>query len=160
LIAADLDSGWPVIYGEDPRQSILDGLLASIALPPWFAPVEKNGQYIVDGGAVSNLPIEPALRMGATEIVALDLNYPTSLPGNARGPNQFVEKLGFGVTQRQVYLEAALAEARGVPVHFMVLRSDSSTPIWDFSNYSQLIQLGYGIANQRIANWSITGRFR
>jgi NTE family protein len=153
LVGADLDSGWPVIYGEDPSQSILDGLLASIALPPWFGPVEKNGQYIIDGGAVSNLPIEPALRMGATEIIALDLNYPVTLPGNTRGPSQFVEKLGFGITQRQVYLEASLAEARGVPVHFMALRSDSSTPIWDFSNHARLIRTGYEIANQRIAQW-------
>jgi len=30
----------------------------------------------VDGGVLSNLPIEPALTIGATEIIALDLNDP------------------------------------------------------------------------------------
>jgi NTE family protein len=67
-VAADLHTGGPVIYGWDPEQSVMEGVLASIAIPPWFAPIELDGQYIVDGGALSNLPIEPAIRLGATEI--------------------------------------------------------------------------------------------
>src|SRR5512135_2881011 len=74
LVSSDMDSGETVIYGKDPEQSVLEGLMASMALPPWFAPVEKDGHSIVDGGALSNLPIEPALALGATEIIALDLN--------------------------------------------------------------------------------------
>lgn len=74
MVGANLDAGQPVIYGQDPGQFILDGLLASIALPPWFAPVKKDGHFIVDGGALSNLPIEPALTLGATEMIALDLD--------------------------------------------------------------------------------------
>jgi NTE family protein len=63
LVGSDLDSGETVIYGTDPEQSILQGLMASIALPFWFAPVEKDGHYVIDGGALSNLPIESALRL-------------------------------------------------------------------------------------------------
>lgn len=66
LISADLASGHPVIYGQDPGQAVLEGLLASIAVQPWFTPIEKDGQYLVDGGVLSNLPIEPALTMGGT----------------------------------------------------------------------------------------------
>ena len=43
LVSANLDSGQPVIYGLDPSQSVLEGLLASIAVPPWFEPIEKDG---------------------------------------------------------------------------------------------------------------------
>jgi NTE family protein len=73
-VAADLHTGGPVIYGWDPEQSVMEGVLASIAIPPWFAPIERDGQYIVDGGALSNLPVEPAIRLGAAEIIALDLH--------------------------------------------------------------------------------------
>ena len=47
-----------------------------MALPPWVVPQEKDGRFLMDGGAVSNLPIEAALQQGATEIIALDLFNP------------------------------------------------------------------------------------
>lgn len=155
LIGADLDSGQPVIYGQDPGQSILDGLLASIALPPWFAPVEKDGHFIVDGGALSNLPIEPALTMGATKIIALDLNDPATISGIDHALNQYLGKLVFAISRRYVHLETALAEVQGVPVHCIELKSPSATPIWDFSNYKELIQTGYEIAGQMISTGAI-----
>lgn len=158
LVASDLDSGQPVIYGLDPGQSVLDGLMASIALPPWFAPVEKDGQLIVDGGAVSNVPIEPALTLGATEIIALDLNDPAYQFGNELGLSQYIEKLVFAVTQRQIHLEAALARAQGVPVHLVKLRSLTPTPIWEFKTYRDLMTIGYEVASHKIANWNNNGR--
>lgn len=143
LVAADLASSQPVIYGQNPEQSILEGLLASVALPPWFAPVEYDGHFIVDGGAVSNLPIEPALRMGATEIIALDVDDPGTAAEHPQGLNQLVAKLIFTVSQRYIQLETALAEARGVPVQRIELRSPEPTQLWDFQNYQRLIQIGY-----------------
>jgi NTE family protein len=154
LISADLDTGKPVIYGQDPGQSILDGLMASIALPPWFAPVEKDGHIIVDGGAFSNLPIEPALIMGATEIIALDLDNPANIPDSSQGINYLVAKLSFGLSRRHIELETNLAEAQGVPVHFIELKSSEATPIWDFHNYQDLIKTGYEIATHTINQWA------
>ena len=87
MISVDLNSGQTLIYGEDPTESVLDGLMASVAIPPWFAPIEKDGRFIVDGGAVSNLPVESAVKLGATEIIALDLNDPASWIGNVRRSN-------------------------------------------------------------------------
>ena len=148
VIGADLESGRPIIYGQDPNESVLDGLFASIALPPWFAPIENAGQFVVDGGALSNLPIEPALALGATEIVALDLDDPNSIPGNERAFFHRMEQLVFALSRRHVQLETALAEARGVPVHRIELRSSTATPIWDFRNCEQSIRIGYEIARQ------------
>lgn len=151
LIGADLVSGQPVIYGQDSVQSVLDGLLASIALPPWFAPIERDGQRIVDGGALSNLPIEPALTMGATEIIALDLDDPNlTLLGSEGGPLNQLEQLSFAVYRRLVSLETALAEARGVPVHHIALRSPIATYSWDFSNYQELVKTGHEITSRQI----------
>src|SRR5512133_3326197 len=75
-VAADLNSGLPVVFGIDPKESVLESVLASMALPPWVVPQEKDGRFLMDGGAVSNLPIEAALQQGATEIIALDLFNP------------------------------------------------------------------------------------
>ncbi len=139
MIGTDLETGKTVIYGQDLSQSVLEGLLASTAIPPWFAPVEKDDQFIIDGGILSNLPIEPALTLGATEIVALDLmNDPASLPKNNLEATQHLEKLVFAILQRQACVETALAKAQGVPVHYMQLRSSPPIPIWDFSKHRQI----------------------
>lgn len=153
LIGADLDTGQTVIYGKDPEQFVLDGLLASIALPPWFAPIEKEGHCIVDGGALSNLPIEPALKLGATEILALDLDDPHKMLGSANAQGQYIEKLVYSITQRQVTLEMELASARGVPVQYVSLRSSPPIPIWDFRTHRDLFKIGYEIMRQKMSAW-------
>lgn len=153
LISADLASGQPVIYGQDSGQSILEGLLAAIALPPWFAPIENDGQYIVDGGVLSNVPIEPAMTMGATKIIALDVDSPGPLAKNNLTFNQYLEKLVFALSQRHIRLETAIAEAQGVPVRCIELRSPVTTPSWDFRDYKQLMRIGYETAALKIADW-------
>lgn len=158
LVGADLDTGRPMIYGRDPNQSVLEGVLASIALPPWFAPAEKDGRMIIDGGALSNLPIEPALQIGATRIYALDLNDPSAASGNGYGLNQFFGKYLYSIMQRQMCLETALSEAQGVPVRYMLLTSTPSVPLWDFGHTQELIEIGYEIATGKLAEWELAAR--
>jgi NTE family protein len=147
-----------VIYGQDPSQSVLEGLLASFAAQPWFNPIEAEGRFIVDGGVLSNLPIESALTIGATEVVALDLHDPADMPANGGYLGQYLGKLVFAVIRRQVCLETALAEAQGVPVHNIGLRSTPPVPIWDFRSYRDLIQIGYEIACSAISGWIKPGQ--
>ncbi len=153
VVGSDLDAGETVIYGKDPEQPILQGLMASIALPFWFAPVVKDGHCLIDGGVLSNLPIESALKLGATEIIALDLNDPGWLMGGGNGHGQYLEKLLFAMTQRQVHMEMELAAARNVSVRYVSLRSSSSIPIWDFRTHRDLFKTGYEIMQQKISSW-------
>lgn len=157
LIGADLGSGQPLIFGLDPEQSVLEGVLASCSVPPWFSPIESENQLIVDGGALSNLPIEPALTLGATEIIALDLVRPSMLSGNFRALTQF-DMFISAIYQREINLEIALAEARGVTVRHLKLESPKPPQIWDFSTYKNLIETGYEIAAVEISNWNKAGR--
>jgi NTE family protein len=154
LISSDLNTGQPVIYGQDTSQLVLEGIMASIAIPPWFAPLAKDGHFIMDGGALSNLPVEPAMTLGATEIIALDLDDPDGMLGVDNTPSQQLEKLVFSVTRRQASLEMALAAARGVPVQYLMLKSSPPIPIWDFSKHRELSRVGYRIAGNEISGWS------
>jgi NTE family protein len=153
MIGSDLNTGRPVIYGQDPGQSVLEGIMASIAIPPFFAPLSKDGQLIMDGGALSPLPVEPAMVLGATEIIALDLDDPERMLGVDNLASQGIEKLVFSVNRRQADIEMALAAARNVPVHYLMLKSSPPTPIWDFSKYRELFQAGYETAIRAIPNW-------
>ena len=152
-VACDLNTGKPLVYGLDPGESVLEAVLASGALPPWVIPIEQNGRLLTDGGVISNLPIEAALQFGATEIIALDLADPTSLPVENKGFAPFLAKTINAVQLRQVDLELALAAACGVPVRRILLYNTQSVPLWNFQYAEELIADGYEMACQEIARW-------
>jgi len=154
LISADIETGQPIIYGKNPEDSILEGLLTSIAIPPWFVPFSKEGQIIMDGGALSNLPIEPAVQMGAMEIFAFDLDDSSTIPSENLSISQYLQKYVHAVSRRHVMLETAYAEAQGVPVHRMNFTGLANMPIYDFSKYQPLVEAGYQRARQQLAEWN------
>jgi NTE family protein len=152
-VAADLHTGGTVIYGMDPEHSVMEGVLASIAIPPWFAPIEKDGQYIVDGGALSNLPIGPAIKLGATEIIALDLHDPDAYADLNKTIDPILTKLASAIVQRQLGLEMELASARGISVHYVPLRSTPPVPLWDFKTHRDLFRTGYETMKNEMSRW-------
>jgi NTE family protein len=153
LVATDLNTSRLVLYGTDPRQLVLEGVLASAALPPWVQPLEKDGQLLIDGGVISILPIEPAMAQGAKEIIALDLSDPRSMRADSRGLGPFVDKVLVAVTQREIQLELESAAARHVRVRRIGLYGDQPVAVWDFSHTDELIVRGYEVARRRIAEW-------
>ncbi len=143
LVAADLNSGRPVLYGANPHDSVLEGLLASTALPPWVQPMEKGDLLLMDGGVVSNLPVEPAVTQGARAIIALDLADPRCIPIGDQRFGPFLAKLMRTVEQRQTDLEMALAAERGVEVWHIHLMGREPVQGWDFSQTEELMAQGY-----------------
>jgi NTE family protein len=150
LVATDLNSGKPVPFGMDEQDYILDGLIASTALPPWIIPFQRDNLLLMDGGVVSNLPIEAAMEVGATEIIALDLIDPQEPTSNNHGFGPFLGRLVFTVEQRQADLELALAKARHIPVTYIRLKGKEAVPLWDFRHTDELIVQGYEIARQEL----------
>jgi NTE family protein len=154
-VAADLNSNQPVVFGVNPHESVLESILASMALPPWMIPIEKDGRYLMDGGAVSNLPIEAALQQGATEIIALDLLDPEEEDDSVTpGIKPFLWKLDRTVEVRQLELEKKLAEANGVVVKHILLKSEPWVPMWDFRKSIELMEHGYHITRHSMKSWS------
>jgi NTE family protein len=154
LVATDLNSGRSILYGLRPEDNILDGVLASTAIPPWVTPIEMNGQLVIDGGMVSNLPIEPALKAGATEIVALDLIDSREITAEEHGVGTLLGKVIYTIEKRQVDLELALAAAQSVPVAHLHLLGTECVSLWNFSHTDDLIDMGYLIACQELERQS------
>lgn len=153
VVATDLSRGDPVLYGRDPEQSVLEGLLASTAVLPWVDPQEVGGRALMNGGPISNLPIEPAISHGATHIIALNLSDSRDIHSDASGLGSLPAGLIVAVEFRQIYLECLLARARGVPLYFLNLRFERPVPPEDFSRSAELIEHGYEIARRQIARW-------
>ncbi len=152
LVSTDLNTGQPILHGESHEEKILDALLLSTALPPWFMPEHRQDRYLMDGGIVSNLPVEPALKVGATQIVALDLTDAREALGQGARFSVFLDRLIYSVGKRQLDLELELAEARGIAMLYLDLTAEKPIPIWDFQHTQELIAQGYEITRQAIEN--------
>lgn len=155
IVAADLNGGRPVLYGENPDDSVLEGLVASTALPPWVQPLQMQEKLLMDGGVVSNLPIETALKMGSREIIAMNLMDFRDVLTQEYGFGPFLGKLFNIVEQRQLELEMALAAAMGVKVYRLDLLSDFHVPLWQFDFTQELIAVGYQTARKEMAEGSL-----
>lgn len=69
-VAADIRSGAEVILSQG---SLARAMRASMAIPGVFKPVEIDGQKLVDGGMLNNLPVDICRQMGADIVIAVDL---------------------------------------------------------------------------------------
>ena len=143
MVSADLNRGQPVYHGSRPTDSVLEGLLATTALPPWVSPIETQDRFLIDGGAVSNLPIEAAIVHGASEIIALSLTNPDEIETHARGFGPFWTKYLYAIEARQISLEVQLAQAKGVPVDLVTLKTEKPVSPWDFCQTERLLEAGY-----------------
>lgn len=61
-------------------------VLASAAIPALFHPIEINGRWYVDGGVRLNVPLKPALDLGATAL-AIVATHPATYPNPAAPPH-------------------------------------------------------------------------
>lgn len=147
-VATDIGRMETVILGENPDDLVLDSMIASSAIPPWVRPLQIGEGLMIDGGAVSDLPVEPAIRHGATEIIALDLFVPGVPSRELKGVTPFFSKLFDTMTMRHLQLELALANALDIPVHHWRLRYPTFISLWDLSHTHDLVRLGYDITRK------------
>ncbi len=151
IVAADVSRHRISIFGENPDDPVLDSMLASSAIPPWLPPIRIGGSLYLDGGAVSDVPIEPAIRLGANELIVLDLFNPPPPAEHIRGAKALMDRVITTMEARQLELELALAELHGVTIHRFPLRYPADIPLWDLSQTHNLIHAGYEIGKERLA---------
>lgn len=69
-IATDIETGAQVVLdGGD----LVTAMRASLSAPGLFAPVERDGRLLVDGGLVNNLPVDVARSMGVDRLIVVDV---------------------------------------------------------------------------------------
>ncbi|HFE52378.1 MAG TPA: patatin, partial [Bacteroidetes bacterium] len=61
-LATDLTTGQPVLLA---KGNLVEAMRASVSIPLLFTPVQKNDTLLVDGGLVSNIPVEQTYATGA-----------------------------------------------------------------------------------------------
>jgi NTE family protein len=152
VTAVGIDSGALRVFGDDPRDRLIDGAMASSAVPPYFPPWQMEDHRYLDGGVYAKLPLCVAIERGATQIVALDVSYPMGSAVNAHG---VVGVSGYSLSlmiQAQAAFEIAWAELTGVPIRILTLEAPSEVPFWDYTKADFLIERGKEIATACLAD--------
>lgn len=69
IVATDLETGAERLFTSGP---LTEAVLASAAMPGVYPPVEIEGRTYTDGGVSNNVPIAPAVELGATTLYVLN----------------------------------------------------------------------------------------
>lgn len=71
-VATNLETGRGVLLD---RGDLATAMRASMSAPGVFAPVDWNGELLVDGGLAENLPVDVARDMGADILLVVDVSF-------------------------------------------------------------------------------------
>jgi NTE family protein len=77
-VSTDLTTGEEVIFSSG---SLVDAIMASIAIPALFKPVHYQDRYLVDGGLVNPLPVSVAHKLGVNVVIAVNVTQGPSKVG-------------------------------------------------------------------------------
>jgi len=143
IVATRLDTGEPRVFGRDPQEQLLDALMASTALPPFFPPWSCGDELLIDGGIAADLPMRIAIAEGATEIYALHLVDAPREGQQMRGLLSIAEQAINTVLSRQLQIDLEESEnTKGVTLHYVPLTGFYGFPLWDLSHTLEMIEGG------------------
>jgi NTE family protein len=145
IIAARLPDGAVHVFGDHPGEVLFDGLMASTALPPLFPPWEIDGEFYVDGGIVSDLPILTAVERGADEIYALQITHPPYDPEMEIPKRVFSlgTKAIAAIIERNTELEIQVVQSRkDIRLHLIPLWTNIDAGFWNFDYGKEMIEEG------------------
>jgi len=138
-VATDLQTGQMVVLDHG---SLPLAIRASMAMPGLFAPAEINGRALVDGGLVSNLPVDTARQMGAKVVIAVDIGSPLRPLDALASPADVMQQM-VGILIRQ----NVTAQRKQLAAQDVLLAPDlGALAFTDFQNAKQAIAAGAAAA--------------
>jgi NTE family protein len=157
-VAARYDDGSLRLFGDDPNDRILDGLITSTAMPPFYPPWEVDGVLYLDGGVTSHVPVLAAVARGATEVFALRNGHGFALDTTPAQRNLFAVggKAISLLVESQANLELEIVrQNRSVKLHLIDLYADDDPGLWNFSRAAELIAAGRRLTEEYLSGGSL-----
>jgi predicted acylesterase/phospholipase RssA len=133
IVSTDVVSGRCVVFS---RGSLATAVRASSSVPLAFAPVAMDSMLLLDGGLISNIPVEKARDAQAACVIAVDVTSPMYQRNDLNNPVRLVSQvIAIGV-EKQKSAERLLAD--------VIIRPDLEGCLnTDFNNMDTLINRGY-----------------
>ncbi len=134
-VATDLETGEPVVLsGGD----LASSMVASMAVPALFPPVDLNGRLLVDGGVSNNVPIDVARAMGADIVIVVDISTPMKSKEEISSFTSVINQLTLIMTNKNAAAQLATLGARDI-----VIRPDiTDIGLVDFDRTGEVVPKG------------------
>lgn len=133
------------------RGPAVDVLAASAALPGLYPPVTLDGQQLIDGGVVDNVPIRRAVELGARRIFVL-LAAPNDRVWPDRPFRMILE--AFAVAHRARFLRDLADVPAGIEVTVIAPEKVPAADFRDFDHTDELMAAGREAALAALASGS------
>lgn len=145
VTATVLGTGELHLFGTRPNELLVDALMASTAIPPFFPPYRYGDLWLVDGAVVANLPLAQAISRGARTIYVLEICDELA-PVNGRSLGETLSYALSAMLSQQDELGrriTSLGNKRGITIHSIRLLAGRKLAYDDFSMCAALIESGY-----------------
>ncbi len=153
VTASTLNSNAIYVWGDEPSAAISEALLTSTAVPAIFPPMRYSGYEYVDGGILTNLPLDVAVDRGATEIYAFDVSYLNETLPSVNGAIAMMQRTIQIMLHQQAIDQLMRVTAKpGIIVHHLRLAGFKDVAINDFSQSDAMIDAGQRMAEEYLAN--------
>ncbi|HEY5810155.1 MAG TPA: patatin-like phospholipase family protein [Povalibacter sp.] len=140
-VATDLETGEAVLMNSG---DLVTAMRASMSAPGVFAPAQRDGRLLVDGGLVENLPIDAARQMGVDILIVVDVSFPLYAREQLASPFE-VTNQAFAIMIRGRTLEQRKTlQASDIVIDPPLGRFLSA----DFSHVPQALYAGEAAANE------------
>jgi len=147
-VATDLETGKAVLLD---KGDLAIAMRASMSAPGVFAPVELNGQLLVDGGLVENLPISVARAMHADVLIVSDVSFPLQ-PRAALGSALSISNQMLAIMLRK---DTDRQRATLSPQDILIVPDLGTATATDFSVPSNVIAGGEAAARNAVSQLSV-----
>jgi NTE family protein len=139
-VATDLETGAAVIMDDG---DLVTALRASLSAPGIFAPVERGGRLLVDGGISNNVPVEVARAMHVDKLIVVDVGYPLAPRAELASVTNVANQMLTILIRRES--EKQLASLTSDDVLVSPAMQDASS--YNFANLRKIMVTGAAAAN-------------
>lgn len=139
VVATSLRTGGERWFSRGP---VVEPILASAALPAVFPPVEINGEMLIDGAVVNNVPISKAVQLGATRIYVLHVG---NFERPRRAPKRPLDALlqSFSIARNYRFQQETEEAPPGVELIVLPGIDPGTVKYNDFGRSRELIERAY-----------------
>jgi len=151
-IATDIVAGKEVIFG---KGDLPLAIRSSMSVPGAFAPTNVDGELLVDGGVMNNVPIDVARGMGATRLIVIDVGTPLSTEAELSNPVALLNQMVGALTIDRVNKQLATLTPRDILIQPSLGKLGSA----DFNRAREAIDIGRAAAEaavEQLRTFSVT----
>lgn len=139
-VATNIETGEPVVLSSG---DIISALRASTAIPGVFTAIERDGTYLVDGGAVNNFPVNVVQEMGAEYVIGVNVSRGLLKAEELNTPIDIIYQTG-------MFKNAAMFERNKKNTDLFIMPDLTGYDVSDFTDARQIIERGKQMARNFI----------